>query len=75
MQGKKATTECELLLLAQRFLLFFEKHISDQMVPLKLKMYAYDKILCKLVLQNRAPHPGREHIFQKNDQKIQKCIV
>ena len=75
MHGEKAPPECELLLLAQRFLLFFEKHISDQIVPLMLKMYAHSKMLWKLVLQNRAPRQGGEHNFQKNDKKLQKSNV
>ena len=64
-----------LLPLAQRFLLFFEKHISVLVWCLRLKMYAHSKILCKLVLQNRAPRQGGEHNFQKNDKKLQKSSV
>ena len=60
----------------RRFLVFFENHISDQTVPLKLKIYAFVNFLWKLVLQNRAPRKGGEHIFEKNmknDDAKQKC--
>ena len=65
MPGTKNATYCVCLPLAQRFLWFFEKHISDQKVILKLKMSAFGKIFCKLVLQNHAPHPRQEAFFQK----------
>ena len=76
MSGTKNATYCVCLPLAQRFLWFFEKHISDQKVILKGKISAFGKIFCKLVLQNHAPHRGRKHVFKKNDKKLKKtgCV-